>query len=396
MKSRTLLVLSAGPLQLPAILTGKRLGLRVIALDGNPAAVGLAQADRAMAVDIRDPVKVLTALEGEQIDGAVTICTEMTLRSLAAVNEAYDLHGPRTPQIDCISDKSQMRRCFEQAEAPSPQSISCTSLEEVLRAYQILGGRVILKPAAGMGSRGIFDLDSVEAIPAAVVRSLTCSLNGKVVLEEFVDGPEFSVETLTWGGHTEVVAITEKLTSGSPYWVEMGHAQPPQLSPEERDAITKAAVAGIQALGLDWSASHTEVKLSSRGARLIEVGGRLGGDFITTHLTPLSTGIDIVEGAIRVALGEAPTLNYREVPRGSAIRYLAPEPGLLRQDLDLDPARNCPGVVEVGCSFHAGQHIPPVRSSTDRTAWVIAEGENREKAIQACEAGISMIQPVTT
>jgi biotin carboxylase len=395
MESRTLLVLSAGPLQLPAILTGKRLGLRVIALDGNPAAVGLAHADRSMAVDIRDPKQVLAALDGEPIDGAVTICTEMTLRSLAAVNEAYDLHGPRTPEIDRISDKSRMRMCFEQAGAPSPRSIPCVTLEETLQAYRTLGGRVILKPAAGMGSRGIFDLDSMEAIPAAFERSLACSMNGKVLLEEFADGPEFSVESLTWGGHTEVVAITEKLTSGSPYWVEMGHAQPPQLSANERNAIIQATTAGVQALGLDWTAAHTEVKLSSRGARLIEVGGRLGGDFITTHLTPLSTGVDMVEGAIRLALGEAPTLNYRAVPRGSAIRYLAPEPGLLLQDLDLAPARNCPGVVEVGCTFHAGERIPPVRSSVDRTAWVIAEADGIESAIQSCETGIAMIRPVT-
>lgn len=393
MEDRTLLVLAAGPLQLPAILVGKRLGLKVIAMDNNPEAVGLAHADQPIAVDICDPQQVLTALNGQSVHGVVTICTEMPLHSLAAVNEFFDLHGPRAHQIDNISDKSKMRARFLESGAPSPRSIPCCSLDSALEAYRTIGGRVILKPAAGMGSRGIFDLDTIEAIPRAFERSLACSMNGKVLLEEFADGPEFSVETLTWNGYTEVVAITEKLTTGPPYWVEMGHAQPPTLTPHDRACIIQATLAGIQALDLDWSAAHTEVKLSSRGPRLIEVGGRLGGDFITTHLTPLSTGIDMVEGAIRLSLGEVPNLTYRTTQRAAAIRYLASDPGTLLEDLDLTPALSSPGIVDAGCAFKKGSAIPRVHSSTDRTAWVISEAPTCDLAIEACERALGYLAP---
>ena len=392
MSQKTVLVLCAGPLQRPAILAAKAMGHKVIAMDGNPKAVGLAEADLALVVDIRDANQVLTALRHERLDGAMTLCTEVPLNALAAVNERFDLLGPRAEQIRNVTDKGRMRACFQSFGAPSPRSIPCSDLEQARAAYRAIGGRVIVKPASGMGSRGITDLESDMALPDAFYRAMSFSQVPQVLLEEFVDGREFSIEALTWNGRTEVVAITDKITTGSPFWVEMGHTQPTTANPEARTEIIAATILGIQALGLDWTATHTEVKLGPKGARLIEVGGRLGGDFITTHLTPLSTGVNIVEDTIRVCLGETPRLTYFDPARGSAIRYMGFDTGRLLADPMLDAARQVPGVALVDCLFYKGDKVPEIRSSLNRSAWVIAHGETRETAIGACEQGLAKIK----
>jgi biotin carboxylase len=246
-----------------------------------------------------------------------------------------------------------------------------------------------------MGSRGIFQLNSEDNLKMAFERAKKTSLDSKVLIEEFADGPEFSVETLTWNGNTEVIAVTDKITTGLPYWVEMGHTQPSMFSLNDVEAIKEATLKGIKALGIDWCAGHTEIKLTKTGPKIIEIGARLGGDFITTELTPRSTGIDIVEGAIQLSLGSEPRIEPWEKSRASAIRYIAPNPGKLAKIEGMEKARSIPGIVDIGVNYKIGDFVPINESSLHRTAWVISESDTREGAIALCEKALNLMKFIT-
>jgi len=394
MHTKTLFVLAAGPLQLPAITVAKRLGLRVVAADGDPNAPGLALADVAHVVNITDPEVCLRVAKSERVDGVIHICSEVAMASLGLVNRELGLHGVNPDTVVRATNKEHMRRAFELGGAPSPQSIAVTTDNEALAAAQTIGSALIVKPSRNSGSRGITHLSAgsdPERILAAFRRALAESRDRSALIEHYVEGPEFSVEALVWNGRIEILAITDKLTTGKPYFVEMGHSQPTQLGTCEASAVRRAAVRGIRALGLDGCAAHAEIKLAVDGPYIMEIGARLGGDFITTELVPRSTGIDMVAAAIRLCLGEEPDLRPMHPPQGAAIRYLAPPPGTVKRIEGVMEARGLPGVKIVDVYVVPGDHIETVDSSLARAGHVIAEGPTAEEAVINVERAMDAI-----
>ncbi len=388
MKQKTLLVLGAGSLQIPAILTGKRLGLRVVALDGDPGAPGLSFADTGHVVDITNAQNCLALARKEQVDGVIHICSEVSMTALGLINREMGLHGPDPDMVICATNKERMRRSFEEGGAPGPMSIAAVSDAEAMAAVAAIGGPTIVKPSRNSGSRGVTFLPEgaqPDVVLSAFRYALAESRDRSTVIERYIEGPEYSVEALVWNDRIEIVAITDKMTSGIPHFVETGHSQPAQIGEAESFAIRQAAAHGIRALGLNWCASHAELKLAPDGPYLIEISARLGGDFITTELVPRSTGIDMVAAAIRLCLGEEPDLDAQHSPQGVAIRYLTPSPGLVVSVDGVDEARYLDGVKIVEVYVAPGQEIGKLNSSLARAGHVVAEGRTAREAVKNAE-----------
>lgn len=395
---KTLLVLAAGTLQVPAITTARQMGLRVVAMDGDADAPGLALADVGEVVNITDVEPCLAVAQRERVSGVIHICAEVSMHVMGAINEALCLRGVDRETAVRATNKAVMRRAFESAGAPSPQFRLAASEEEALAAARVLGYPLILKPSRSSASRGVTQLSAEtgsDAVVRAFRRAYEESRDRSVVVEQFVEGAEFSVEILTWNGRSHILAVTDKVTTGAPHFVETGHSQPTRLADRDRRRVEEAAVQGVRALGIDWAAAHAEVRLSPDGPRLMEIGARLGGDFITTELVPRSTGIDMVEGAIRLALGEEPDLRPRHAPQGAAIRYLRPRSGTVRRVEGVDAARQMDGVRIVEVTVRPGDTVPPITSSLTRVGHVIAEGASAEVAIGRAEAARDRIRIVT-
>lgn len=398
MKAKTLLVLAAGPLQLPAITVGKRLGLRVVAADGDPRAPGLALADVGHVINITDPDACLAMARKERVDGVIHICSEVSMRSLGLINRELSLHGPDPETVVRATNKERMRRAFEKGGAPSPRSIGVVCDDQALEAAATIGGHLIVKPSRNSGSRGVTYLPGgspSDAIIASFRRALSESRDPSVLIEQCVEGPEFSVEALVWPGHVEVLAVTDKLTTGAPHFVELGHTQPSRLDPASLALVRDAALSGIKALGLEWCAAHAEVKLAADGPYLMEIGARLGGDFITTELVPRSTGVDMVAAAIRLCLGEEPNLRPAHPARGAAIRYLAPTPGLVERVDGRLEANRMPGAKVVDVYVGPGDRVGVVDSSLARAGHVIAEGRTASEAATHAERARDAIRVIT-
>ena len=388
MQQKRLLVLAAGILQVPVIKKAKEMGTYVIAADGNPNAVGLKYADKAIVVNITSEEDMLKVARKEHIDGVIHPCSEVSMNVMGRLNDELGLSGISREQAIRATNKHLMREAFEKGNAPSPKSILTENVEDAwIHLQNDFSTDGILKPSRNSGSRGIAkvsrDMDKIDFIKAYDI-ALNESRDKSVLIEQFIEGPEFSIEIIVWNGIVNVLTVTDKKTTGAPHFVELGHNQPSCFSAEDVETLKMAAIAGVKALGVSNCACHAEAKLMDGKAYLMEIGARLGGDFISTELTHLSTGIDMVAAAINVALGIEPDLNPKEDPKGVCIRYFCPKPGKLVSISNTEILNN-PHVYLWEIYRKVGDIIPEVTSSLCRSGHVIVTEETPQEAIILAE-----------
>lgn len=392
---KKLLVLAAGILQVPVIKKAKEMGIYVIAADGDPNAVGLKYADKAIVVNITSEEDVLKVARKEKIDGVIHPCSEVSMNVMGRLNDELGLSGITKEQAIRATNKHLMREAFEMGGAPSPKSILTENSEDAWKHLQNdFSTDGILKPSRNSGSRGIAkvsrDMDKADFVKAYDI-AFNESRDKSVLLEQFIEGPEFSIEIIVWNGKVNVLTVTDKKTTGTPHFVELGHNQPSCYSAEEVEILKAAAVSGVKALGVNNCACHAEAKLMDGKAYLMEIGARLGGDFISTELTHLSTGIDMVAAAINVALGIEPDLNPKEEPKGVCIRYFCPKPGKLVSVGNTEILKD-PRVYLWEIYHKAGDVIPEVTSSLCRSGHVIVTDSSPQKAIALADRMINEVK----
>lgn len=307
---------------------------------------------------------------------------------MGRLNDELGLSGITREQAIRATNKHLMREAFEKGNAPSPKSILTENAEDAwMHLQNDFSTDGILKPSRNSGSRGIAkvsrDMDKADFVKAYDI-ALNESRDKSVLIEQFIEGPEFSIEIIVWNGKVNVLTVTDKKTTGAPHFVELGHNQPSCFPATDVETLKAAAVAGVKALGVNNCACHAEAKLMEGKAYLMEIGARLGGDFISTELTHLSTGIDMVAAAINVALGVEPDLNPKEEPKGVCIRYFCPKPGKLVSISNIEFLKD-PRVYLWEIYHKVGDVIPEVTSSLCRSGHVIVTEETPQKAISLAE-----------
>jgi biotin carboxylase len=392
-----LLVVGAGPLQLPAIHEARALGIRSIAVDGNSSAVGLGLCDAPYVADILDADAICSIARRENIDGIMTLCTDAPVATVAEVGQRLGLTVLSPQAAARATDKRLMRAAFAQSGAPSPRTHLIHSLADARVAAESLRYPVVLKIGRGSGSRGVYCVDDHDGLQQAYLHCRDWQKDGPLLLEEWVDGGEVSVEGYCTDRDRSIVAITDKFLFPGTSPVEVGHCQPSIHAALHEQQIHSAVQAGVSALGLTWCAFHAEIKISVKGARLIEIGARLGGDRISTHLTPLSTGVNLVKVAILLALGERP-----QCPpiceRAACIRYFdVQRAGTLSGIHGLRKLYEIPGVEVIYPAserdglLRKGFTVRQVRSSLDRYGHVLYSAAIRNEAIARCELAVSTV-----
>lgn len=389
------MVLAAGLLQIDVIEKAKSMGYYVLAVDGNPKAPGFNVADKAICADIVNEETMLKIARDEHVDGVIHPCSEVSMAVMGRINDELGLSGISREQAICATNKHLMRKAFEKGNAPSPKSILAQDAEDAWsRLQNEFDTDAILKPSRNSGSRGIAkvsrNMDKGDFI-RAYDEALSESRDHSVLIEQFIVGPEFSIEMIVWRGDIHVLTVTDKKTTGAPHFVELGHNQPSCFSATDVETLKAAAVAGVRALGVNNCACHAEAKLMNGKAYLMEVGARLGGDFISTELTHLSTGVDMVAAAIDVALGVEPDLSAKEEPKGVCIRYFCPKPGKLVSISNTEVLNN-PHVYLWEIYPKEGDVIPAVTSSLCRSGHVIVTEKTPQKAIELAERLIESVK----
>ena len=391
---KKIMILGASILQLPAIEKAKEMGLEVIAVDMNPEAVGFSVPGIIKEViSTIDTPAILKAARHHKIDGIMTLASDMPMQSVAVVSHEMGLVGISSDTALKATNKAFMRDALKENGVPIPLYYRVKGKKSFIEAVDQIrkaGYKCIVKPADNSGSRGVDLLSSDSDLDKAYEYTVSNSRGGEIVVEEFMEGPEVSVETLAIDGDVHVIQITDKITTDAPYFVEMGHSQPSKLSAEIKSKIAEVAIAANMAIGIQNGPSHTEIKVTKEGPKIVELGARLGGDCITTHLVPLSTGVDMVECNILIALGEKPNLESKW-DRGSAIRYFNTDIGIIKKITGVEQAKKMAGVTQVTVVHGIGEQIGQIQNSVDRVGFVIANGRNADDAVCNCEKALKVI-----
>lgn len=396
---KKLMVLAAGLLQIPVIKKAKEKGYYVIAVDDDPNALGMALADKAIVPGgLMNEEKMVAIAKEEQISGVIHPCSEVAMNVMGRINDELHLSGISKEIAIRATNKHLMREAFEKYGAPSPKSILTKDEEDAWATFcNEFDTNAILKPSRNSGSRGIAKVVKGISKNDFVVlyrRALDESRDHQVLIEQFIEGPEFSVEVIVWQGVPHVLAVTDKKTTEAPYFVELGHNQPSLFPEEVQQKLKEGAIAGCKALGLTNCAAHCELKVQKGDAYLMEIGARMGGDFISTELTHLSSGIDMVAATIDVVLGVEPNLKPVEENHGVAIRYFTPNPGIVKS-IEGEELLQHPDVYDAEIYVKPGDTVKEVKSSLDRSGHVIVTAPTAKEAIMKAEDIIFSVKIIT-
>jgi len=298
-------------------------------------------------------------------------------------------------------NKAETRAALQRAGLPVPGFRVLSSIEEAWRAAQEVAYPCVLKPVSESSSKGVRLVHDAEELLAHFrevhgwrENARRQPLEGKVLVEEFLDGPELSVETFTRErGQTQVIGVTTKHLSEPPHFVEMGHDFPSRIEADRGAALAAAALAALAALGYDFGPAHTEVRLTAAGPVVVEVNPRLAGGMIP-ELVFHALGVDLVGALFAQLTGGEPNLAPRRAAWAS-IRFLtAPRHGRLAMVRGVEEARRLPGVREVTLGKRPGDEIRPAEEATHRLGHVITSGPDPLQVIREADAALASLEVV--
>jgi biotin carboxylase len=354
--------------------------------------------DERIAANPTDPVEVLAATAHlTDIEGVVN-CSESCLRTQAALVERHGVPGIDSETAAVCRDKQLMMRRFEQHGVPIGRRRVVSKLADIPEAVRDVGCPGVLKPSTGVASLFTVRFDSEDELDrwfaqfdaaasghhSAAIREM----DGRWLVEEYLDGPGFSVESLTLGGETTHVAVCKKGEMSQPFFLETGHTCPAPIAPDLREKMEDVAGLAIQALGITDGITHAEMKLTSRGIRVLEVGARMGGGSIR-QVVKLATGVDLLELTLELARGRKPEIAPL-TDRGAASRSWFPDRPCVVRDLSrADELLDLPGIVAVNRWTQEGDvyRLPP--DGYREILGVVATGDTPEQATERAEDAVA-------
>lgn len=318
---KKLAILGASYLQQPLIEKAKEMGLETHVFAWKCGDIGERTADYFYPISITEKEQILSKCKEIKIDGICTIASDLATVAVNYVANAMGLSGNSEECVELSTNKYNMRKVFEKNGDPSPKSILVNSVEDLKDVE--LSYPIIVKPIDRSGSRGITKLESNIELKKAIERAKEQGFEKYALVEEYAEGQEYSVEYISYKGKHYFLALTKKYTTGSPHFIETGHVEPAPMSAKQLEKVKKVVSHALDSLKVENGASHSELKIDENGEiRLIEIGARMGGDFIGSHLVNLSTGIDFVKTVIQIALGEEPDLEPKNEKMCAAVRFV--------------------------------------------------------------------------
>ena len=371
-----MLVFGCGELQRSIINRAKLMGLYTVGIDPVATATCRDAVDTFEVVGGLDFEGSCAVVEKYGIDAIVTAATDKPLVMMARIAEKYGFPFYSVETAQWSTDKFQMKQRFMEGGVPCAKGRLVKSVEETAdMVYPI-----IVKPRDNSGSRGVKLCRSKEELAASMSEAFEVSKLDTVLVEEYIEGPEYSIEGLHYDGKAEVIQFTEKKTTEFPYNVELGHKQPANLTEEQKQAIREIVSKIGKALKFENCPSHTELKINERGIFVIETSPRLGGDYITSTLVPLSTGINMEDQLLHIALGEKVDTTKGHVDRASGVCFLNIPCGKVTAiDDAIKEVTSWPNVKEFSTTLKVGDEIHPITSSLNRYGQFIVQSEIRDE-----------------
>ncbi len=385
---KTILIFGAGINQLELIKAAKELNVVTVVIDPMINPPGKKYADYYYQVEGNDYDSTKRIANAHNVGGIVTAQMENPLHLMARLAEEIGCIFNSSEIIAKSRNKFLMKQAFIKNAVPCAHGVVINEFVTIDSAFlqaSKLSFPLIIKPIDSHSSRGVYKIEKLEDLISHTKETAVYSSNRDCLIEEFLDGREFSVEAITFQGDTHIVQFTEKIITPYPRAVEMGHIQPANLTNKEKDEMEVIAKKAINALGIDNTATHTELKITNDSIKVVEIGARLGGDFISSYLTKTSTGVNMDKAAVQIALGIKPDIytdkkqyafiKYVDLPVGKKVIEVLPINDLL---LERD-------IIFAHIFIKPGDVIKEIVHSGQRPACIIISGENLEQVKERAE-----------
>lgn len=376
--------MGAGVFQKRGIEAAKEMGLYVIAVDGDPKAVGLALADRSYVMNIKDVPALLAVARKEKINGVITIASEVTIPIVARICDALKLPGLSREVAAKCHDKELMRKAFYAHGVPSPKSLAAYSASELAAVAKGFRFPVVIKPSDSAGSRGVRMIQEPGNLESAYNLAVGYSSDRKVLIEEFMEGVEVSVEAFVVRGKVHIIVLSDKIRSDPPVLTDTEITFPSAYDAKTQKKIIAVAKRAIEAVGVQDAPIHLELMMTKDGPVPVELAARGPGFKLFTDIIPTITGIDVVRAAIELALGKKPALK-RTKRKASVIRFLDTHDGIVESIRGLDEARRVPDIYEVELYVKHGDKTHRLTSGAERIGHIISIANTRKRALQAVD-----------
>lgn len=383
-KNKKIAVIGASYLQEPLVKKAKEMGLEVHCFAWEEGAVCKDMVDFFYPISIVEKEKILSICEKIGIDGIVTIASDVAAPTVAYVAENMGLVGNDYDVAVRANNKYQMREALSKADCPSllyylvNKSNIKSCIDKIL--FKDNGGPIndwIVKPTDRSGSLCVNRVHNTTELINALYQAIEVSFKDEAIIEEFIEGREFSVEGISYNGRHEIIQITDKVTEPL-HFIEIAHHQPSDLPLDVQNKIKKIVKSSLQVLGITNGASHSEVKIDRNGnCKIMEIGARMGGGFIGSDLVYLSTGFDYVMAVIEIALGEFDWSNFetfmhQSTNMHSGVYFLIPQTRKVLPYI-LHP-ENYPFVVKAELM---NPEIPETSSEGGRSGYFIYQSNKR-------------------
>lgn len=364
---KKLAIIGASYLQLPVVQRAKQLGIETHCFAWEEGAVCKDIANYFYPISVIDKEKILEECRKIGIDGITTIATDMVVPTICYVAEKLGLVSNSYESALKATNKGLMRLAFKGNNINIPNFVILNKSIDYISGFNT---PLIVKPVDRSGSCAVTKIDDFKFLRKALDNAINNSFSKEAIVEEFIEGFEISVESISWNGNHYILAITDKVTTGQPHFVELAHHQPSQLPLFLLDKIKIETLKVLDALDIKYGASHAEFKITKTNeVFIIEVGARMGGDFIGSHLVELSTGYDFMKGVIDVALNQfnepkTSTLNY------SGVYFLCEETKKIL------PFFNFKTDFEVE-KLQQNQSLKSIKNSNDRSGYIIYQSTRK-------------------
>ncbi len=389
---KKLLVIGAGFLQSFVIRYAKKLGYYTYAVDANPNAEGFADADEFGVVNIVDQDACLAYAREKQIDGVLTAATDYGVLTAAYIAQEMGLPGLNYEVAKLIKNKYQVRKHLFEAHVDDTEQAYEVEMNTDLHALATkVVFPVMVKPCDGSGSRGASRVDDAAEFESACISAMNSSITHRAVVETFVHGREYGAESLVVNGEVHVLGIMRKWMTQPPYYAELGHAIPTDLTKEVEDRAKKCVAKAIKALGINCGSVNMDMLITAEGTiHIIDIGARMGGNMIGPCIIPYGTGIDYMSAMIRNAVGDEVDLRSYEYS-AVATRLLAFEEGVVRQLPDFAEIEKKYNV-EIYHHLTMGQNVNEYHTNLDGCGYIVAKHTDVGKAIEHAEGALSEIR----
>jgi biotin carboxylase len=400
---KTLLILGAGKEQVAAITAAKAKGIRTIVLDMNPAAEGRAIADEFHPVSTRDRDAVLKFVAGypSKIDGVMTIASDIPHMVAAAAEKLGVRHIPVAVAELCIH-KLHMKEKLLEAGANVPPFAKVSTLEDLKAFIRANGLPVVIKPVDNSGARGVLRITEDSAMEEAFAYARRFSYSGEVIVEKFITGLQISTEGLMLDDVFYCTGFADRNYSRQddkvPYMVEDGGDIPTILGAADKKLVQREFEKATRALGIDWGPAKGDMIFGDDAKPyVIEIAARLSGGNFCYDKVPWSTGVDIVDILVDMAVGNQVDV-ARFVPTrdlATSQRYFFPAPGTLKAIHGAAAAQSAPHIRKVDIWARPGDEIAALENHPSRVGYVISCAPTRQEAVAAAEAAVKKVEFVT-